>query len=109
MHPAWSPDGTRIVFVTVIEPDDLEGDRPFQSDLWAINVDGTNKTNLTNGRFLNLYPTWAADGTIYFLSDRSGTDNIWGVATGRTMDLQPTREPGLATADPDAGGGDERP
>jgi TolB protein len=109
MHPAWSPDGARIVFVTVIQPDDLEGDRPVQSDLWAINVDGTNKTNLTNGRFLNLYPTWAADGTIYFLSDRSGADNIWAVATGRTMDLQPTREGGLATADPDSGGGDERP
>jgi len=109
MHPSWSPDGNRIVFVTVLEPDAAESDRPQQSDVWVINLDGTSKTNLTNGRFLNLYPVWSADGTVYFLSDRSGTDNIWAVATGRTMDLHPSGESGLVTADPDGDADDERP
>ncbi|NNM26721.1 MAG: hypothetical protein HKO59_12185, partial [Phycisphaerales bacterium] len=93
MHPAWSPDGTRIAFVTVVDPD-RQRELPIQSDLWVINLDGTNKTNLTNGQARNLYPEWAADGSVYFLSNRSGNDNIWALATGRTIDLN-GREPRL--------------
>ena len=99
MHPAWSPDGKRIVFIAVIEPNLQQADRPQQSDVWVVNLDGTNKTNLTNGKFLNLYPVWSSDGTVYFLSDRSGTDNIWAVATGRTIDLAVPGDSGLATAE----------
>jgi TolB protein len=97
MHPAWSPDGTRIVFVSVIEPDDVFGDRPRQADVWVINLDGSGRSNLTNGKFLNLYPAWAPDG-VYFLSDRSGSDNIWAVTTNRSAG--PETDTGLATADP---------
>ncbi len=110
MHPAWSPDGNRIVFVTVVEPDKQETDRPTQSDVWVIGLDGTGRTNLTKGQFLNLYPEWAADGTVYFLSDRSGTDNIWAVATGRTIDLgSSSNDSGLVTVDPSLSRPGERP
>ena len=108
MHPSWSPDGSRIVFVTVVEPDRQDAQRPPQSDVWVIALDGTNRTNLTNGRFLNLYPVWAADGTVYFLSDRSGTDNIWAVATGRTIE-PPATDGGLVTVDPTGSASAEQP
>jgi TolB protein len=107
MHPSWSSDGTRIVFVTVIDPDGA-AERPAQADLWVISDDGTGRTNLTNGQFLNMNPVWSRDGTVYYLSDRSGSDNIWAVATGRTIRLG-SDDHGLVTADPDAERGDERP
>ncbi len=103
LHPAWSPDGCRMVFVTVVAPDRLAGERPQESDVWVISDDGKARTNLTNGSFLNLYPAWGADGAIYFLSDRSGVDNIWAAATGRTFETSDRTAMPLATADPAMG------
>ena len=110
MHPSWSPDGSRIVFVTVVDPDKQNGARPAESDVWVVNQDGKTRTNLTNGKFLNLYPTWGADRTVYFLSDRSGVDNIWAVTTGRGMSNfdRPIDMP-LVTADPALQNSDGRP
>lgn len=94
INPAWSPDGQRISFVTVVEPEAMGAEsataRPGQSDVWVVNVDGTGKTNVTNGQFANFQPTWGADGRIYFVSDRSGMDHIWAVAVDRsTNPLRP--------------------
>jgi TolB protein len=83
INPAWSPDGSRIVFVSVVDASASPEARPAQSDLWIVNVDGTGRTSLTNGIFANFQPVWAADGFVYFVSDRSGVDNIWAVATHR--------------------------
>jgi TolB protein len=77
INPAWAPDGEYIVFVTVYEPDAGRTDRPRQSDLWIVRLDGTGRTNLTQGDFANFQPTWGADGNIYFVSDRGGIDNLW--------------------------------
>ncbi|HET7240573.1 MAG TPA: hypothetical protein VFI77_05410, partial [Gemmatimonadales bacterium] len=51
-QPAWSPDGTRIAFVT------LEG-----KDLFVINPDGTGEMNLTQGLSENDGPAWSPDGS----------------------------------------------
>jgi TolB protein len=109
MHPAWSPDGNRIVFVTVLNPDLQVDERPLQSDVWVVNLNGTGKANLTNGQYLNLYPVWSTDGTVFFLSDRSGTDNIWAVAAGTTSDLRGFTDSDLAATDPDLERTDDRP
>jgi TolB protein len=108
MHPSWSPDGKRIVFVTVVDPD-TQSSRPTQADVWVINLEGTGRTNLTQGQSMNLYPIWAGDGTVYFLSDRSGVDNIWAVATGRTIDPAEPTDARMATVDPAAQQPDDRP
>lgn len=89
INPGWSPDGKRIVFVAVIDPDSIPGSRPKQSDLWLVNVDGSGRSNLTNGQFANFQPTWGGDGAVYFVSDRSGVDNIWSVAPTRWLDSAP--------------------
>lgn len=39
VKPAWSPDGTKIVF---------ESDRSGNDEIFVINANGTGQTNLTN-------------------------------------------------------------
>ena len=79
LQPSWSPDGTRIVFTTVENPEDGV-DWPERADIWAINADGTNRMGLTRDQFRNMQPVWAANGRIYFVSNRSGVENIWALA-----------------------------
>ncbi len=95
INPGWSPDGSRLVFVTVVEPGDNSSDNAVElSDIWIANLDGSGRTNLTNGRYANYQPVWGRDGRVYFVSNRTGADNVWSVTTSRAMDaieLQPAR------------------
>jgi len=78
--PSWSPDGRQIAFATVMNPTaDDPNARPRTADLWVINVDGTGRTRLTTDRFVNLQPCWGADGRVFYVSNRTGTDNLWAV------------------------------
>ncbi|MHC4217047.1 MAG: TolB family protein [Planctomycetota bacterium] len=90
INPAWSADGSRVVFVTVVEPEDTSDDDDdeavMQSDIWIVNLDGSGRTNLTNGRYANYQPVWSGDGRVFFVSNRTGTDNVWAVTTSRAMD-----------------------
>lgn len=79
VQPTWSPDGARIAFATVVDPDD-EGEWPAQSDLWIVHADGSGRTALTGNAFRNMQPNWATDGRIYFTSNRSGVENIWAMS-----------------------------
>ncbi|HSR15171.1 MAG TPA: hypothetical protein VLL51_05435, partial [Gemmatimonadales bacterium] len=85
--PAFSPDGSRIVF---------SGLAGGLSDLYVVDADGRNFRALTSDKYADLHPTWSPDGrTIAFVTDRGpGTDFarlVWGnyrvvlmdVATGQ--------------------------
>jgi TolB protein len=64
-QPSWSPDGKRITF-------EREG------QVWKINTDGTNPTNLGDG----VWPDWSPDGTkIAFTDDLEGLDEYGNVYT----------------------------
>ncbi|HYC30886.1 MAG TPA: Ig-like domain-containing protein [Gemmatimonadales bacterium] len=55
VNPAWSPDGSRIAF---------SGMSPNRMDVYVMNADGSDVTNLTvgHGEVVSYYPTWSPDG-----------------------------------------------
>ncbi len=115
LQPSWSPDGAQIVFTTVADPDS-DFDWPDRSDIWVISADGTSRSALTNDQYRNMQPIWAADGRIYFVSNRSGIENVWAmtadrttieknsaeIAAGRKVKGPQGSKPAMATATPKA-------
>jgi len=78
--PTWSPDGKRLAFTTIVQPARTTAGRmKGQTDIWTIDADGSNRQRLTDGRAANLTPYWAADGRVYFISDRGGAECVWSV------------------------------
>lgn len=72
--PQISPDGKRIVYVRQFS--DLMNDKR-QSNLWIINVDGSEDRALTTGNFNDSSPRWSPDGTrIAYVSDRDGKPQL---------------------------------
>jgi TolB protein len=103
INATWSPDGSRIVFATVQGTDGNLGNgltAPGQlaSTLWMVDSFGGGKVSLTSASTMNLMPFWGNDNRIYFVSDRSGTPNIWSVGTERAI-VAATGRPSNETTD----------
>ena len=65
----WSPDGTKIAFYTL-----RDGNR----EVYVMDTDGSNPTNLSNNPALDECPDWSADGSkIAFGSDRDGNHELY--------------------------------
>ena len=60
--PAFSPDGTRIAFTST---------RSGNSDIWVMNIDGTNPTQVTFHPLVDRRPQWIDNETIVFQSNRT--------------------------------------
>lgn len=60
VNPAWSPDGTRIVFASYR---DAPADKPAANDLYLMQADGAQVTRLTNDLARNGGPKWSPDGS----------------------------------------------
>ena len=56
-EPAWSPDGTQIAYVRQID----RGTH-WESHVWLVDADGSNRTQLTAGTVWDDSPTWSPDG-----------------------------------------------
>jgi TolB protein len=69
--PAWSPDGKRIAFESDANLDggNPEGDR----EIWVMNADSSDPTQLTHNSLWDEGPAWSPDGTL--LAYSSGVDN----------------------------------
>ena len=87
--PAWSPDGTRIVFSSDRSDGNLE--------IYVMDADGSNVTRLTYDAAADREPVWSPDGTaILFYSDRNGDFEVFVMnadgsdQTPLTLDLRLT-------------------
>jgi Tol biopolymer transport system component len=71
-QPAWQPligSENKIVFTS---------DRDGNAEIYLMESDGSNQTNLTNHPSKDATPVWSPDGArIAFTSDRSGRSNIY--------------------------------
>ncbi len=75
-----SPDGRTIVFGLV-------------GDIYTLSIDGGKATRLTSGMPYDIQPTFSADGSeIAFISDKSGSDNIWVMNTDGSDQRAMTKE-----------------
>ncbi|RKH47307.1 S9 family peptidase [Corallococcus llansteffanensis] len=73
--PRVSPDGRQVAFV--LRSTDLEANRG-RTDLWLVNLDGTNLRQLTAHADNDAEPVWAPDGkSLFFLSSRGGSSQVW--------------------------------
>lgn len=71
--PQWSPDGQHLVIEV------REGDT---ADLYVTDAQGSFPKRLTHDPRLEVSPTWSRDGQwVYFGSNRTGTWQIWRIAS----------------------------
>ena len=91
-HPAWSPDGQKLAFVTLVGDDNPE--------IFVANRDGTGLERMTTSLADDLHPSWSPDGqTLAFSSNRDGNFEIYIVqvadkkTTRMTVNLMDDLEP----------------
>lgn len=72
--PAWDPGGGRVAFTSV---------RDNRPQIYVMNLDGTEVTNLTNDLAQNRQPVWSPNGSqMIITSTRGGTDELFIMPAG---------------------------
>jgi Tol biopolymer transport system component len=73
IQPSWSPHKRRIAYAKRLSAARKTG-------IWTIPAGGGEPVALMNDVAIDWNPIWAPDGThVYFVSDRSGTMNLWRI------------------------------
>ena len=89
---AASPDGTKIVFSARGNGSAQwwrkAGSHLDQAELWMASVTGApGYTELTARDGRAMWPMWSADGkSIFYVTDRNGTENLWARPAGQGAD-----------------------
>ncbi|MBX7133030.1 MAG: PDZ domain-containing protein [Fimbriimonadaceae bacterium] len=81
-YASISPDGKKVAYTRGGSPGSWRNPHdggPNNGEIW-VGDNGTpitNNKNLTNNDKMDLWPMYAADGSITFVSNRSGWPNLW--------------------------------
>lgn len=84
--PVWSPDGKRITYVVKYSSQDyfslnqgkISTWFSVKSEVWLMDLQGRNTTQLTAFQGINVFPAWSPDSKkIVFVSSRSNNWDIW--------------------------------
>ena len=92
-EPALSPDGKTVVFT--VRATDMDANRG-RTDLWSLDLatKDAQPRRLTSSPENDSSPQWAADGrSLYFLSSRSGSSQVWRLNGAGGEAQQVTRLP----------------
>jgi len=86
--PAWSPDGTKLVFVRGV---------PGNKHIFTMNAsDGSGLQQLTEGAFEDSHPAWCgANNKIAFASTRDGDWDLYTMNPDGSELTQVTNDPGV--------------
>jgi TolB protein len=93
LAPIFSPDGKRIVF---------ESNRDGNSEIYVMNVDGSNQRNISNSPSTNDQgPIWSPDGKqILFYSGRAGNWDLFLVSADGQNLVNLTNTPDIDEQEP---------
>jgi TolB protein len=73
LHPAWSPDGRRVTYVSRVGR--------AEQEIWTVNVDGSDRTRIATG----YAPAWSLDGRhLAFVVARVGDAQIYAMNAAGT-------------------------
>ncbi len=80
-QPGVSPDGKRIIYITVPSRD--------RNELWVADIDGSNKTKITSAESLAT-GTWSSDSSRFsFISEKTGSTDKPYIVAADGSGLQP--------------------
>jgi TolB protein len=86
-RPAWSPDGSRVVFESP-----RDGGLP---DIYVMDADGSNTVRLTDQPGADGFPAWSPDGSqIAYASDATGDFEIYVMNADGSNKRRVTNNPG---------------
>jgi Tol biopolymer transport system component len=95
----FAPDGERIVFDSNLSAgvDNPTGD----TEIFSVNLDGTDLAQLTNNTARDFHPDFAPDGRkIAFVSDRNFAPGIYTMSADGSKQKKSSRGSGVAFASP---------
>src|SRR3954471_14651018 len=72
--PQISPDGKTVAFV--VQTVDIDNNKK-PKHIYSVPLDGGPPKKLSDAGEANERPRWSKDGKLFFISDRSGTPQIW--------------------------------
>lgn len=81
--PRWSPNGEWLVYSALV------GGSEESAELWMVDASRGVRYRLSDGAEPAFNPTWGAGGRVFYVSPRSGAENIWSLSVDARAESAP--------------------